>query len=123
MQLDRIISLFALFSDLDGDALSAWQGLCGSAASRLEACLRADANAALEMEALCTAAAACAYCDYLALRSSGANDDEIRVGEISVKRASSAALSDACNLRNHFLEDVAHLLEPKCPVLLTTGGV
>lgn len=124
LDYDRVLSLFSLFTDLTGDSLARWEGLCQSAARRLEARLRPSAEAEAEMEGLCAAAAAMAYGDYLLLGSAGAGTaDEIRVGDISLKNSvSHDTKRDAEEIRAYFLNGVAHLLLPECPALLAVGG-
>lgn len=126
---DKVLSLFSLFSDLTGGGLARWQPFCDGAARRIEARLLPGADCPSletesEMEALCTAAAALAYCDYLLLGgvSGGGAVDELRVGDIALKSGTGAAESrrDAEEIRDHFLAGVAHLLRPECPALLST---
>lgn len=124
LDIEQIMRMFSLFSDLEGEALEHWGGLCRAAGARLEARLRADADVEAGMEALCTAAAACAYGDFLMLERAAGASDEVRVGDISLKSSASAGgeRRDAEEIRDYFLASVAHLLTPEAPVLLATGG-
>lgn len=120
---DRVLALFSLFSDLEGDGLGQWRSFCDSAAYRVEKRLRPDADAARDGEALCAAAAAWAYCDYLMVEGGTSHSDEIRVGDVSVRGGSATGVGqDAASIRDYFLGQVAHLLTPSCPALIATGG-
>lgn len=121
LDMDRVVDLFSLFSDLADDGLERWRCFCQTGAARIEALLREDADSSGEMEALCAAAAAWAYADYLMLEQSAGAVDEVRVGEISVKTGASAAQQDGREIRDHFLAGVAHLLRPACPALIAVG--
>lgn len=111
MKLDkqRILSLFALFTDLPDQELSAWEYLCVCASEKISSRLRADADASKNSERLCNAAAALAYCDYAMLTANGGASKEIRVGDISVKN--SADTHDAVSTRDYFLEQISDLIE------------
>lgn len=110
MKLDkqRILSLFALFSDLPDQELSSWEYLCDCAGEKLLGRLRANADVPKNSERLCSAAAALAYCDY-AMLTAGGSSKEIRVGDISVKN--SADTHDAVSTRDYFLGQVSDLIE------------
>lgn len=118
LDVEKAMAVFSLFSDLSGDALERWRPSCTAACRRLERRLRENVNMPAEMEGLCTAAAI-AYGDLLMLDRGGAQSDEIQVGNIRLKNSTgSTAGSDAQEIATHFLQGIAHLLKPDCPVLL-----
>lgn len=111
LDIERILSLFALFTDLPDRQLFAWRGLCAAAAGTIQGKVRADVNIKANMERLCTAAAAWAYSDYLAL-SAGGSGEEIRVGDISLKNSkTSGGFGEAQEIRNYFMEQIADLVD------------
>lgn len=111
MKLDnqRILSLFALFTDLPDSALVEWTSVCRSAVEKLQRQLREGVDISRNMERLCNAAAAIAYCDYVMI-SGGAigMGGDIRVGEISIQSSGDAA--DAISTRDYMLAEIADLL-------------
>lgn len=117
----RVAAVFSLFSDLAGEHLEPWRGFCETAAARVEARLRPGADVKQEMEALCIAAAAWAYCDYLMASEAGGDQKALRVGDISIQGASGDRQA-AAEIRDYFLGEAAHLLEPACPALRAVGG-
>lgn len=122
MKLDnqRILSLFALFTDLPDSELAEWESLCDSAEVKLIGRLRENVDAAKNMERLCNAAAAIAYCDY-AMLSAGPCAEDIKVGDISVKTSGDAR--DAISTRDYMLAEISDLIEaPTGFVFRSTGG-
>lgn len=117
---ERVMEQFALFADLgDEQERERWRGLCQAAAARLEARLRpGGVQNYADRDALCTAAGAWAYCDYRILGRSGGGD--VRVGDITLRENGTA--TDAAEIRDYFLAEVAHLLQPVCPALILTEG-
>lgn len=105
---DRVFSLFLLFSDLSVQDGERYRCLCENAAAALTGRLRPEADTAAGMERLCAAAAACATGDYLTLNAA-LPGGEVRVGDISLRAAQASA--DAEEIRRHFLEQVADLLD------------
>lgn len=105
----KIRDFFAVFTDLPDAELPRWRGLCDSAEKQIADRLRRDADVARNMERLCVAAAASAYCNYALLHDGGS--DEIRVGDISLKnpRGNTDAI-DAISTRDYFLADIADLI-------------
>lgn len=122
LDMDQVRTLFSLFSDLTGDSAARWEGFCRAAAAYLEGRLRPGTDLADNMAALCIAAAGVAYSDYLAVQTAGGQSDELRVGEISLKGWAKTGGGDPGEIRRHFLDRCAHLLEPECPALFATGG-
>lgn len=121
MKLDnqRILSLFALFTDMPDSELPEWESLCGSAEQKLLGRLRENVDVSKNMERLCNAAAAIAYCDYTMLSSSSGVDD-IKVGDISVK--SGGDTRDAVSTRDYMLAEISDLIEaPTGFVFRSTG--
>lgn len=112
MKLDdnKIRNFFAVFTDMPDGELPRWNGLCDSAGKQIAGRLRENADIERNMERLCIAAAAVAYCNYTLLQS-GAGADEIRVGDISLKnsRGNTDAI-DAIGTREYFLADIADLV-------------
>ena len=115
MKLDNelILKFFTLFTDLPDTELEKWKSLCESAGLKIWSLRKRGADVKRNMERLCSAAAACAYCDYVVLSSGGRGSaGELRVGDISVKDASSkTALLDAADTRMHFLSEIADLID------------
>lgn len=116
-QLDRakVAELFSLFSDLEEEGLAPWAPLWERACRAVEARLRPDADLQSGMQALCAAAAGCAYADYLLVRADSAGQGPVQVGDIALGSAGSGR--DAAEIRAHFLAGAAHLLLPSCPTL------
>lgn len=111
LNIQRILQLFALFSDLSDQELYKWKGLCGASGAAILTKLRDGADIKANMERLCTAAAAWAYSDYLML-TSGGGSDEVRVGDISLKNAQSGAgYNDAQEIRLYFMGQISDLVE------------
>lgn len=115
MNLDSelIFKYFLLFTDLPDTELEKWKGLCEKAGAEIDRRRKRNADFSRNMERLCSAAAACAYCDYMMISSGGARfADAIRIGDISVQStAVKSTLQDAAGIRDHFLMDIADLIE------------
>lgn len=109
MKLDkqRILSLFAMFTDMPDSELADWLTLCESAEMKLMKLLREDVDIPKNMERLCNAAAAIAYCDHAMLSGASATGN-IRVGEISVTTSGDA--NDAISTRDYMLAEISDLL-------------
>ncbi|MCL2033431.1 MAG: hypothetical protein FWG94_01735 [Oscillospiraceae bacterium] len=115
MKLDNelIFNFFSLFTDLHETELEKWRSLCENAGDKIWSLRKRSANVKRNMERLCSAAAACAYCDYVILSGGGTGSSgELRVGDISVKESShKTALIDASDTRAHFLTEIADLID------------
>lgn len=123
LDLDKVMELFSLFSDLEGCELERWRGFCRVEADSLGERVREDVDASACMEQLCTAAAGLAYSDYLTLQTASGPGDEVRVGDISLRSsAASRQESGAGEIREHFLRGVARLLRPEYAALIAAGG-
>lgn len=121
LDIQRIRRLFAMLADLDDAELENWESLCLSAETRIISMLREDVNVSWEMERLCMAASALAYCDHAMLSGRTVSDNEIRVGDISVKNTGGEF--DAATVRDHFLNSVADLIYlPTGFVFRSAGG-
>lgn len=118
---DRVFALFSLFSDLEGEAAERYRPLCDGAAAAMASRMRPGITEEADLERLCMAAAAGAYCDLLELRGSSAAE-ELRVGDITLKNSSRSGSGDSEGVRAHFEALAADLLEPAC-VLRRTGEV
>jgi len=115
LDTDRTLELFSLFSDLTGDALGRWRGLCEQACARLQKRLRPEiqAPADAELEQLHMAAAALAYSDYSMMVPGGTGSGgEIKVGDVTIKDTSAAREHSGTEIAAHFLEQAAGLLQP-----------
>lgn len=121
MTLDnqRILSLFALFTDMPDAELSEWKSLCVSAEEKLMSRLRKKVSIYKNMERLCSAAAAIAYCDYIML-SAGSSSEDIKVGDISLK--SSGETRDAISTRDYMLAEIADLIETETGFVFRSTG-
>lgn len=122
MKLDsqRILSLFALFTDMPDSELTEWASLCDSAEVKLMGRLRENVDIAKNMERLCSAAAAIAYCDHVMI-SSGSDSADIKVGDISVKGSGGA--QDAISTRDYMIAEISDLIKaPAGFVFRSTGG-
>lgn len=116
LDLHCVLQYFGLFADLSGAELLRWRGLCEGAAAQLCGRLRkpADSLDGGDMDRLYQAAAACAYHSYAVLQASSAQE-EVRVGDISLRSAASGASDGtAREVREHFLAQASDLLEPEC---------
>ena len=115
MKLDNelILKFFSLFTDLPDAELLKWKSLCENAGNKIWSLRKNGVNIKRNMERLCSAAAACAYCDYVILAGGGTGSSgELRVGDISVKESShKTAMIDAADTRAHFLAEVADLID------------
>lgn len=105
-----IRNFFAVFTDLPDEELANWNGICESAGRQITNRLRKNADITRNMERLCAAAAAIAYCNY-SLMKSGISAEEVRVGEITLKSShgDNDAL-DAIGTRDYFLAEIADLI-------------
>lgn len=121
---ERVRALFGLFTDLPDDRLNLWEGLCDNAVGSLMGRLRENVNLPANMERLCTAAAAMAYADYLLLDAGGVGaSDEIRVGDITLKKSSSDEKnSDSREIWEYFLGQIGDLLADSAVVFAAVGG-
>ncbi len=111
MKLDkqRISALFAMFTDIPDLDLPKWSNLVDLAETQLLALLKPNVDISRNMERLCIAAAACAYCNYTLLTArGGASSEEIRVGDIAIK--SSGDELDATSTRDFFMSEIADLI-------------
>ena len=109
---DRIFAHFRTMSGLETDAASPYRPLCSAAGQYVLARLRPDVQLDRNMDHLCLAAAALAYGDWLELGGSRSSDQELRVGDITMRERSGGSASRGGGLREHFLAGVAELLEP-----------
>lgn len=125
LDIDRVKSLFLLFSDLDDIVAQKWEVLCENAARGIERRLLPKVNVSASSDELCAAAAGCAYAEYLFLQDSTLSDvNEMRVGDISLKTGSAQSMrQDATELRDHFMAEIAHLLRVESPVFIIADGV
>lgn len=123
LDMDRILSLFCRFSGLPQEQAEDWYVFCENARCKLESRIRAGVLPLghQELERLCVAAAGLAYASWAAVRGAAiGGGDEIRVGDVSVKRAQ--AQTGALDLRDYCLEQVCDLLEPAVQALRQVDG-
>lgn len=110
---DKVFTLFRVFSGYDDAAAYNLRGICDFAADRLAGSLREDVNPADSpeaMERLCTAAAVDALCNCMLLQMAADGHDEVKVGDVSLRRANARLEGEMTELRDRFMADVADLL-------------
>lgn len=101
---------FAMFTDMPDSEIGNWSILCDNAEAGIVSRLKHDVDVRRNMERLCVAAAALAYFDYTAILSGKSrSSDEIRVGDISLKRSGDEF--EAGSTRDYFMAQIADLID------------
>lgn len=108
---ERVFHLFTLFADLEEDAALRYRPLCDGAAALFSRRARQSLPPE-DLERLATAAAGCAYCDWLDLTGGALSAEEIKVGDIALKSSSGGGKAATAQLRTHFGAMAEDLLCP-----------
>lgn len=110
MDLQEILTRFALIASLNLEEAAPWMTICNEAASQLRSKLKDPTAESSNSERLNAAAAALSFYKYTMYRSSGLGMNNFSIKDIKINADNKLSISAAKSILNDAMSDIHDLL-------------